>query len=80
MPVPTLSCGSTHTLRAEMNGAEMHVFADNSLARERSEGSDGARLRWPLRHSFRQRSITDRLRTGKLLKEQGPGCRGDESE
>src|SRR6202046_3026383 len=29
--VPTLEPGATHTLRAQMTGAEMQVFADNSL-------------------------------------------------
>ena len=54
-PLPALRPGDTHTLRAEMNGAEMKVFADNSLVWEGSVGplafdgpvgirSDNARL------------------------------------
>src|ERR1700722_4185326 len=31
VPVPTLRSGDTHVLRAQMNGAEMQVFADNKL-------------------------------------------------
>jgi hypothetical protein len=62
LPVPTLRSGDSHDLRAEMNGAEMKVFADNSLVWEGSVGpealafdgpvgirSDNARLRIELR-------------------------------
>src|SRR5580704_15550532 len=40
VPAPTLSSGSTHTLRADMNGAGMRVFADNGLVWEGSVGPD----------------------------------------
>ena len=33
-PIPVLTPGTAHTLRAQMNGAEMEVFADNSLVWE----------------------------------------------
>jgi hypothetical protein len=39
-PVPALRSGDLHTLRAEMNGAEMRVFADTSLVWEGSVGPD----------------------------------------
>src|ERR1700733_3632095 len=38
--VPVLTLGSTHTLRAQMSGAEMEVFADNSLVWGGSVGAD----------------------------------------
>ena len=40
-PVPVLHPGSAHSLRAEMNGAEMKVFADNVLVWEGSVGPEG---------------------------------------
>jgi hypothetical protein len=39
-PVPVLRSGSTHDLRAEMNGEQLKVFADNVLVWEGSVGSD----------------------------------------
>ena len=78
-PVPVLRSGDTHTLRAQMNGAEMKVFADNSLVWEGSVGpldfdgpvgirSDNARLQIE-------------IETGPLIKQQSsPGCRAAESE
>jgi len=62
VPVPTLRPGDSHTLRAEMNRAELKVFVDNSVVWEGSVGpdalafdgpvgirSDNARLRIELR-------------------------------
>jgi hypothetical protein len=60
IPVPVLRSGDTHTLRAEMDGAEMKVFADNVLVWEGLVGSlafdgpvgirsDNARLQIKLR-------------------------------
>jgi hypothetical protein len=60
-PVPVLRSGDTHDLRAEMNGDQLRVFADNSLVWEGSLGqnalfngpvgirSDNARLQLELR-------------------------------
>jgi hypothetical protein len=42
--IPTLESGAAHTLRAQMNGAEMQVFADNSLVWEGSVGPDALRF------------------------------------
>ncbi len=39
-PVPLLRSGDTHALRAEMNGDQLRVFADNSLVWEGSVGQD----------------------------------------
>jgi len=47
-PVPVLRSGAAHTLRAEMNGAEMRVYADNKLVWEGSVGPEGGSLSGPL--------------------------------
>jgi hypothetical protein len=47
-PVPLLRPGAAHTLRAEMNGAEMRVYADNNLVWEGSVGPEGGSLNGPL--------------------------------
>jgi hypothetical protein len=65
-PLPALRTGDTHRLRAEMNGAEMRVFADDSLVWQGSvipaalefDGpigvrSDNARLSFQLERSAR---------------------------
>ncbi len=39
-PVPRLHIGETHTLRAEMNAAEMSVFVDNTPVWEGTVGSE----------------------------------------
>jgi hypothetical protein len=80
-PVPTLEPGATHTLRAQMTGAELQVFADNSLVWEGAVGadallsdgpvgirSDNARLQIELAAPLEQRSGAS------------PGCRAAESE
>jgi len=80
-PVPTPEPGASHTLRAQMTGAEMQVFADNSLVWEGSVGpdallfdgpvgirSDNARLQIELAAPIDQRSGIS------------PGCRAAESE
>src|SRR6266436_2408889 len=47
-PVPALRSGETHTLRAEMNGAEMLVFVDNTLVWEGSVGPDALAFDGPV--------------------------------
>jgi hypothetical protein len=79
-PVPTLRPGDTHTLRAEMNGAEVHVFADNSLVWEGSVGQDALGFDGPVGIRSDNARLQMDLRTGKPVKEQAPGCRGEESE
>jgi hypothetical protein len=59
-PVPTLEPGATHTLHAVMNGAEMQVFADNSLVWDGFGWAGCNALRRTGRHSFRQRAFVDR--------------------
>jgi len=77
-PVPLLQPGATHSLRAEMKGDELKVFADNTLVWEGSLGpevlsfdgpvgirSDNARLRLELRAPLPPNSQQARA----------PGCR-----
>src|SRR6266852_1719165 len=47
-PVPALRSGETHTLRTEMNGAEMLVFVDNSLVWEGSGRPDALAFDGPV--------------------------------
>jgi hypothetical protein len=47
-PVPLLRPGDAHTLRAEMNGAEMHIYADNNLVWLGDVGAEGGRLNGPI--------------------------------
>jgi hypothetical protein len=79
-PVPTLRSGDSHVLRAEMNGAEMQVFADNSLVWEGSVGPDALAFDGPVGIRSDNARLQIDLRTGKPVKEQAPGCRGEESE
>jgi hypothetical protein len=78
--VPTLNSGSTHTLRAEMNGAELHVFADNSLVWEGSVGQDALAFDGPVGIRSDNARLQIDFRTGRRIKEQAPGCREAESE
>jgi hypothetical protein len=80
VPVPALSSGSTHTLRAEMNGSELHVFADNSLVWEGSVGPDALAFDGPVGIRSDNARLQIDFLTGKALKGQAPGCRGEESE
>jgi hypothetical protein len=76
-PVPVLTPGSTHTLRAEMNGDEMEVFADNSPVWEGSVGTDALSFDGPVGlRSDNARLLLD-FATGPRTKQQtSPGCRG----
>jgi hypothetical protein len=56
-PAPSLRSGDTHTLRAEMNGAEMEVFADNSLVWEGSVGEGALSFDGPV--GMRSRPAAD---------------------
>jgi hypothetical protein len=47
-PVPFLRPGAAHTLRAEMNGAELLVYADNNLVWEGNVGPEGGNLKGPV--------------------------------
>jgi len=85
IPVPVLSSGDTHTLRAQMNEAEMKVFADNSLVWEGSLGPDALRFDGPVGIRSDNARLQLDLLTGQSLKTQSgssPGCRtgAEESE
>jgi hypothetical protein len=82
-PVPALNAGDTHTLRAEMNGAEMKVFADKSLVWEGSVGPDALAFDGPVGIRTDNARLQIDLETGPPPKRQtgpSPGCRGQESE
>jgi hypothetical protein len=77
-PVPLLREGETHDLRAEMNGDEVKVFADNTLVWEGSVGPDTLSLNGPVG----MRSDNARLELQFLAPlppnsqaGQAPGCR-----
>jgi hypothetical protein len=78
-PVPVLRPGASHTLRAEMNGDEMKVFADNSLVWEGSVGPDALRFDGPVGMRSDNARLQIELRAGQPLRTQSgppPGCRG----
>jgi hypothetical protein len=80
-PVPLLTPGSTHTLRAQMNGAEMEVFADNSLVWEGSVGAGVLSFEGPVGLRSDNARLLINFSAGPLTKQQtSPGCRGQESE
>jgi hypothetical protein len=82
-PVSALRSGDTHILRAEMDGAEMKVFADNALVWEGSVGQDVSGLDGPVGI----RSDNARLRIGLRVGQpfpaqsgQAAGCRSGAEE
>ncbi len=79
-PVPPLNPGDTHTLRAEMNGAEVRVFADKSLVWEGSVGPDALAFDGPVGIRSDNARLQIDLDTGPPIKQPAPGCRGHESE
>lgn len=82
-PVPALHSGDAHTLRAEMNGAEMKVFADNALVWEGAVGADALGFEGPVGIRSDNARLQIELRAGQPLKAHaGAGCRsgGEESE
>ena len=79
-PLPSLRAGDKHTLRAEMNGAEMKVFADNSLAWEGSVGPDALAFNGPVGIRSDNARLQINLETGQPTQQSPPGCRGQESE
>jgi hypothetical protein len=47
-PTPVVNAGESHTLRAEMNGATLRVYADGNLTWQGSVGPDAAALPGPV--------------------------------
>jgi len=77
-PVPALRSEDAHTLRAEMNGAEMKVFVDNSLVWEGSVGPDALGFDGPVGIRSDNVHLQIDLRAGQPLKAQpghAAGCR-----
>ncbi len=84
-PVPVLHPGSAHALRAEMNGAEMKVFADNALVWEGSVGPEVLTFDGPVGMRSDNARLRMELRVAEPIKSQSgheSGCRSgaDESE
>jgi len=81
IPVPVLTPGDTHTLRAQMNGAELGIFADNSLVWEGSVGADVLSFDGPVGLRSDNARLLINFSAGPPTKQQtSPGCRSQESE
>lgn len=84
-PVAVLRPGTAHVLRAEMNGAEMKVFADGALAWEGSLGADAMVFDGPVGMRSDNARLEIALRAGEVDAAhagRAPGCRSgaDEAE
>jgi len=64
-PVPLLRPGAAHALRAEMNGVEMRVYADNILVWEGNVGPEGGRLNGPVGIRSDNAKLELELRAGR---------------
>ncbi len=85
VPIPTLRSGDTHVLRAEVSGAEMNVFIDNSLVWEGSVGPDALAFDGPVGIRSDNAHLRIELRAPQTLRAQaanGAVCRSgaDEAE
>jgi len=82
-PVPVLRPGDAHSLRAEMNGAELKVFIDHAMAWEGSVGSDALVFDGPIGIRSDNARLQIELRAGQPLEAQTghvPGCRSGPEE
>jgi hypothetical protein len=79
-PLPSLRSGDTHTLRAEMNGVELRVFADDSPVWEGSVGAEALGFEGPVGMRSDNARLQIDLETGQPTQQSPPGCRGQESE
>jgi hypothetical protein len=82
-PVPVLHPGQAHALRAEMNGAEMKVFADNVLVWEGSVGPEAGSLEGPVGLRSDNARLEVEFRATPLLRAQSgnaQGCRSGPGE
>lgn len=84
-PVPALRSGDAHVLRAEMDGAEIKAFVDNSLVWDGSSGPDALAFDGPIGIRSDNARLQFELRAGQLHEPQpgrAPGCRssGEETE
>lgn len=82
-PVPALRRGDTHDLRAEMNGAELKVFVDDSLVWAGSVDGDVLGVDGPVGIRSDNARLQIELRAGQPSRAQArhtPGCRTDAGE
>ena len=84
-PVPVLRSGDTHTLRAEMFGTDLRIFADNEMVWEGSVGPEALAFDGPVGVRSDNARLHLELLAGKSLEKQtthAPGCRtgSEESE
>ena len=82
-PVPVLHPGSAHSLHAEMNGAEMKVFADNVLVWEGSVGREAGSLKGPVGMRSDNARLEVEFRAAQPLRAQSgnaQGCRSGPGE
>jgi len=82
-PVPVLRPGGTHSLRAEMNGAQMKVFANNGLVWEGSVGAEALSYDGPVGIRSDNARLEIQLRAAQPLKAQSAnvqGCRSGPGE
>jgi hypothetical protein len=79
-PLPPLRSGDTHTLRAEMNGEEVRVFADDSLVWVGSVGTEALSFEGPVGMRSDNARLEVNLETGQSTHQSPPGCRAQESE
>ncbi len=80
MPLPFLRSGDTHDLRAEMNGADLKVYADDSPVWEGSVGSDALAFDGPVGIRSDNARLQIELRAGEAQPGRAPGCRSGENE
>jgi len=81
MTVPALRVGDTHVIRAEMNGAEMKVFIDNSTVWEGFLGQDALAFDGPVGIRSDNARLQMQIRVGPVLHAQrggAPICRSSE--
>jgi hypothetical protein len=79
-PLPALRSGEPHTLRAEMNGADTKVFADESLVWAGSVPADALAFEGPVGMRSDNARLELNFQTGQPMQQPPPGCRGPESE
>lgn len=81
-PVPRLRSGDDHTLRAEMNGAEMRVFVDKDMVWEGEVGKDALDFDGPVGIRSDNARLEFELRSAQPLKPQSPspGCKLGDSD
>ncbi len=81
--VPPLRPGAAHSLRAEMNGEEMKVFADNALVWEGSVGPEALSFDGPVGMRSDNARLQIELRAARPLPAQSrtaPACRSGPGE